>query len=215
MVPVSDFSDAVAKIKEETELKILAHTGIIGYSEAKCLSDAGLDGISFDVVGCVETTREIYGIDITPEDYTRVLRAIKRSGMKNISPHICVGMHNGQLFHEKKALELIRSAIEPTSIVIVGLTNVVGTPLENVRINPEDVIKILCDARFMFPETPVSLGCSRGKGEIRSKIDIMAVNAGVNSIAVPTSRAIAEAKRLGLEIQRFDSCCALLPEQLR
>ena len=115
--------------------------------------------------------------------------------------------------HELNALEII-SHIEPSNVVIIGLTNLVGTSMKDIRINPPDLIKILCLARIKFPGSYISLGCARGKGEIRAEIDKLAVQAGVNNVAVPTQSAYKEAKKLNLEIRKFNGCCALLPDQL-
>lgn len=212
-VPLYDFLDAFRKIKDETGMLLIAHTGILGFDEANSLKDAGLDGVCVDVVGSEETTREVYGIEIYPEDYRRTLKALERAGIGNISPHVCVGLHNGILFHEKSALDII-SCIKPTNVVVIGLTNLSDTPMENIWIKPEDVAEVLCEARIRFPESYVSLGCAHGKGEVRAEIEKLAVQCGVNNIAVPTKAAYAEAEACSLEIKEFSACCSLLPRQL-
>lgn len=212
-VPLTGFLDAIRKVREQTTLKVIAHTGITGYGEAREIKDAGIDGVCIDVVGSGKTTEEIYGIRITEGDYERTLKAFERAGMGCIAPHVCVGLHNGRLFHETKALEII-SCIKPRNVVVIGLTDVVGTPMEGVKIMPEDVARILCLARLRFPESYVSLGCAHGKGGVREEIEKLAVKAGVNSIALPTASAYREARRLGLEAREFGACCALTPEEL-
>ncbi|MBN2014984.1 MAG: radical SAM protein [Candidatus Altiarchaeota archaeon] len=213
-VPLSPFLDAVRRIKDETGMLVIAHTGVINRREARDLKDSGLDGVCVDVVGSEETTKEIYGIELYPEDYRRTLKALQRAGVKNIAPHICVGLHHGRLFHEYSALDII-SSIKPSNIVVIGLTNIIGTQMEDVRINAIDVVEVLCKARLRFPESFVSLGCARGKGDVRAEIDRLAVRAGVNSIAVPTPTAYMEAEKFGLGVREFHACCALLPEQLQ
>ncbi len=213
IVPLNEHLDAIKEIKDNTDLILIAHTGLMGYSEARNLKQAGVECVCIDVVGCEETASEIYGIDLRPEDYRRTLKAFEKAGMREISPHVCVGLHHGELRHELKALEII-SAITPTNIVIIGLTNLKGTPMENVRINAEDLIRVLCHARIKFPDSYISLGCARGKGDVRAEIDRMAVKAGVNNIAVPTPDAYREAERRSLEIKEYLACCALMPGNL-
>jgi uncharacterized radical SAM superfamily protein len=213
-VPIHPFLGAIREIKEKTGLILIAHTGVMDYGEAKELGDSGIDGVCVDVVGSEKTTKEIYGIELYPQDYIKTLKAFEKAGIRNISPHVCVGLHNGRLTHELSALGII-SSITPSNVVIIGLTNLVGTPMEKVRINPSDLVEILCRARISFPRSYVSLGCARGKGEIRAEVDKLAVQAGVNSIAVPTSEAFKEARKLNLEVREFKACCAVLPEQLR
>ena len=213
-VPIHPFLDAIKEIKEKTDLILIAHTGIVTYDEAKALNEAEIDGVCVDIVGSKETSREIYGIELCPKDYIKTLKALKKAQIKNISPHVCVGLHYGKLMHELNALEII-SHITPTNVVIIGLTNLVGTPMEDIRINSGDLIRILCLARIKFPDSYISLGCARGKGEIRAEIDKLAVQAGVNNVAVPTPAAYDEAKRLNLEIREFNACCAVLPPAIK
>jgi len=212
-VPLAGFLGAVKKIKQETRMKVIVHTGLVDYGEAREIKEAGIDGVCVDVVGSPETTREIYNIEIAPYDYLRTLKALQEAGIRNISPHVCVGLHFGRLHHELAALEII-SSIKPSNVVIIGLTDIVGTPMEDIKINPHDFLKVLCNARLMFPESYVSLGCARGKGCIREEIDRLSVRAGVNNIALPTQAAYDEARKLGLTIREHKACCALLPEEL-
>jgi uncharacterized radical SAM superfamily protein len=167
-----------------------------------------------DIVGSAETTREIYGIELYPEDYRKTLKALERAKINNISPHVCVGLHNGRLHHEMAALDII-SAIKPTTIVVIGLTNLAGTPMADVRIRPEDFLEVLSVARKKFPETYLSVGCAHGKGVVRSEIDRLAVRAGVDAIALPTPTAYREAAALKLKVTEYGACCCLPPEQLR
>ncbi len=212
-VPIYDFLQTIKEIKEETNLLVIAHTGIADLEEARQIKEAGIDGVCLDVVGSEETTEEIYGIRITPKMYKETLTAFEKAGIGNITPHVCVGLHYGRLHHEIKALDLI-SCIKPSNIVITGLTDLEETPMTGIKISPVDFMSVVCLARRKFPDTYISLGCARGKGVIRSEIDRMGVDAGVNSIAVPTRAAYEEATRLGLKINEYSACCALLPEQL-
>jgi uncharacterized radical SAM superfamily protein len=212
-VPVKAFLSVIKEIKEETGMIMIAHTGLSDEKEAAEIKESGIDGVCLDVVGSEETTQEIYGIRITPQMYRDTLIAYEKVGIKNISPHVCVGLHYGILRHEASGLDII-SCIKPSNIVLTGLTDQEGTALAGIKIDPEDFIYVLCLARKKFPDTYLSLGCARGKGEIRSEIDRMAICAGVNNIAVPTKAAYEEAKRMGLKINEYSACCSLLPEQL-
>jgi uncharacterized radical SAM superfamily protein len=213
-VPIHAFLSVIKEIKEETGMLLIAHTGLSDEKEALKIKEAGIDCVCLDVVGSEETTEEIYGVKITPRMYRDTLIAYEKAGLRNISPHVCVGLHHGRLKHEACALDII-SCIKPSSIVLIGLTDLAGTSMQGVKIDPADFIRVLCLARKKFPDTYLSLGCARGKGEIRAEIDRMAVSAGINAIAVPTKAAYDEANRLGLEINEYSACCALLPEQLR
>lgn len=210
-VPLEDFADAIRRLKEETDLYLLAHTGIIDNGTARDLRHAGLDGVSLDVVGNVETTRKVYGIDIHPEKYRSSLLAFENAGFDVISPHVCVGLDYGRTGHELEALNII-SGITPTTIEIIALMPLKGTPMEGCRVVPEDVARIIAIAQLMFPEVPITLGCAHSNGNDRALIEELALKAGATSIALPTPRTERLAEEMGFEINRVRTCCAVPPE---
>jgi uncharacterized radical SAM superfamily protein len=62
-------------------------------------------------------------------------------------------------------------------------------------------------ARLRMPHTLISLGCARPRGDDR--LDVLAVEAGVNRMALPSDEAIARAKAYGLEIRYRKTCCSV------
>jgi len=209
-LPIDKFLDAIAEVKEKTSLILIAHTGLLDFDEAKKLVDAGLDGAAVDIVGSSRTTKAIYGIEINPENYAYTLENLEKAKTPIISPHVCVGLHFGELRSELESLRII-SRVKPTTIVIIALMPLRGTPLENVKPSATDVAKVIAIAKLMFPDVPVSLGCARSKGTDRELIDELAIQAGVTNIAIPTKRAIETALSLKMEIQCYSACCAVPP----
>lgn len=207
-VPVDEFIPAVREIKEENDMLLLAHTGIIDNETARALSEAGLDGVSIDVVGIPEVARKIYGIEILEDAYLASLRALESQGIKIISPHVTAGLDFGKIGHELKALNLI-SQIRPTTVEITAIRPVRGTAMENIRVRPLDVAKIISVARLMFPKTPVILGCAHSIGNDRAIIEELAIKAGVSGIALPTSRTRRIAEKMGIEVREQATCCAI------
>lgn len=208
-VPLDEFADTIAKIKRETGLIISAHTGPINYETARLLKEVGLDIALVDVVGSAETTREVYGVEIKPEDYLKTLKALEKVGIPNISPHVCVGLDFGKLKGEAKALEII-SKIKVSTVAITVLIPTQGTAMANVLpSSPMDVAKVIAIANLMFPNTPVSLGCVRPGKTYRAKIDEMAIKARVSKLAIPTENSAKVARSLGLKVQSHNEimCC--------
>ncbi|OYT27491.1 MAG: hypothetical protein B6U97_01280 [Candidatus Altiarchaeales archaeon ex4484_96] len=212
-VPLDNYLDAIREIKNETNLVLIAHTGLIDYEAARDLRKSGVEGVCVDVVGSEKVTAEIYGVPFKPMDYINTLKSLERARLDNISPHICVGLFYGKLSHEFKALDIV-SVIKPSNVVIIGLMNLDGSMMEDVRIKAADVGRVLAQARIKYQKTFISLGCARGKGEVRAKIDEYACEAGVNNIALPTPRAYVKARELGLKINEYKSCCSVLPSRL-
>ncbi len=210
-VPVSSLIPAIKKLKQETELILIAHTGFISREDAAALSNSGLDGIGFDVIGDMGTAREVYGLEVSEKEYAESLRAIEEAGIM-VFPHVCVGLHFGELKGEFHALELIKT-IEPSTIIITGLMPVAGTPKAHVKPRPCDFEKVIAKAVEMFPDISVVLGCAHSSGKDRGEIERIALLSGVSGIASPTMQTIDFARKKGFEINYYGTCCGLLPDE--
>jgi uncharacterized radical SAM superfamily protein len=213
-VPLDRFVDAIAKIKRELGLTIVAHTGVIDFPLARGLKEAGVDAALIDVIGSDETIREIYQLKVKVEDYDRSLRALHKSRIPLV-PHVLVGLHYGKVKGELQALKMI-SKYSPSAVIIIAFMPIRGTPMEKVKPPaPEDIAKVLATARLMMPRTPIVLGCMRPRGEHRTKTDTLAVEAGVNAIAFPAEEALHLAESMGLKIVFSSLCCSQIFEDVR
>jgi uncharacterized radical SAM superfamily protein len=210
-VPIRSIIPAIKKLKEKTDLIIIAHTGFITLEEAKLLKESGLSGIGFDVMGDMEAVKEIYGLHVSEKDYIDSLYAISDSGL-SVFPHVCVGIHFGKLGGELHALEMIRS-ITPSTVIITGLMPIAGTPMGLIKPQPSDFEKVIKKAIEMFPRTPVVLGCAHSSGKDRAKIEKMALLGSVSGIASPTMGTIRFAVENGYEINFYGTCCGLIPDE--
>ena len=210
-VPIDEFVDAIAKIKKKLGLTVVTHTGVIDYSTAKKLKEAGVDAALIDIIGSDETIREVYRLDVSVEDYDRSLRAFHKSGIPFV-PHVLVGLHYGEMRGELEALKMI-SRYSPSAVISIAFMPIRGTPMEKViPPEPEDIARILVSARLLMPKTPIVLGCMRPKGEHRINTDMLAVRAGVNGIAFPVEEAIRLAESMNLETSFSSLCCSQIFE---
>jgi uncharacterized radical SAM superfamily protein len=209
-VPINDLIPAIKAIKEKTDLLVIAHTGFITCEEAAALKTSGLDGIGFDVLGDMTTAKEVYGLDVSEKQYLESLHAIDDSGIQ-VFPHVCVGIHFGELRGEFHALELIKN-IKPATLIITGLMPVAGTPMAHIKPNPSDFAEVITKAIELFPHTPVVLGCAHSSGKDREEIEKIALQSGVSGIAAPTLRTITFVKENGYEMKYYGTCCGLIPE---
>ena len=210
-VPIKSLIPAIKKLKEETDLVIIAHTGFISTEEAGLLKNSGLDGIGFDVMGDMFSVSQVYGLQVSVKEYTDSLHAISRSGLL-IFPHVCVGIHFGKLSGEYRALEMIRT-IAPTAVIITGLMPVAGTPMENIKPEPSDFENVIKKAIELFPDTPIMLGCAHSSGKDRADIEKIALLCGVSGIAAPAMNTIEFAEENGYEINFYGTCCGLIPDE--
>jgi lipoyl synthase len=212
-VPIDKFIDAIAKIKQELDITVIVHTGVIDLQTAKRLKAAGVDAALIDIIGSDETIREIYHLNVTVSDYEKSLQAFHDSGIPFV-PHVLVGLHYGELKGELEALKMM-AKYSPSAVITIAFMPIHGTPMENVNPpEPEDIARILASARLLMPETPIVLGCMRPKDESRKNIDLLAVKAGVDAIAFPVEEAIQLAESLNLGVSFSSLCCSQIFEDI-
>ncbi len=210
-VPFNDFIDVMAQIKTELGLTLAVHTGLVDFSTAKQLKNAGVDSALIDIIGSNETINEICNLDVTVKDYEKSLRALHDSKIPFV-PHVLVGLHYGKLKGEFEALKIVAKT-SPSVVIIIGFMPLRGTPMENVKPpEPLDLIRTIVCARLLMPNVPVVLGCMRPKGEHRKQTDLLAVKAGVDAIAFPVKEAIQLAQSMGFELFFSSVCCSQIYE---
>lgn len=208
-VPVIRVSDAVRTIKDTTDLTVIAHTGFITVEEAHILKEAGCDGIGFDVVGDMQTVQRVYGLTASEHDYLSSMDALAQAGIM-LFPHVCVGLDWGKVRGEFRALEMIRG-YHVNTIVITGLMPVAGTGFSEIKPDPVDFARVISQAVMMFPDIPITLGCARSSGRDRELIDHLAIESGVEHIAIPTPYAVRYGFNHGYVMEYYSTCCGLPP----
>jgi uncharacterized radical SAM superfamily protein len=212
-VPLAGFLGAISKAKRDLGLKVVVHTGIVGEEVAEGLGRAGIDAALIDIIGSDRAIREVYGLDASPSDYERSMRALRGHGVP-VVPHILAGIQYGRLDGELRALE-IASKCDPQALVFIVLTPIRGTPMEPVAPpSPREVAELISVARSALPDAPLALGCVRPKGSYRAQLDALAVEAGVNAIAFPSKSAIGSAESMGIGVRFSKTCCSLVHEDL-
>ena len=205
-LPWSRFIPAIQKVKEQTGLYISIHCGLLDLNTALALKEAGVDQALLDVVGDDETYHTVCHVDFGISRILSTLEALNRAELPMV-PHVICGLYRGQMKSELKALEMIaRFRIE--QLVIVSLMAIRGTPFEGVYTpHATEVAEIIVEARRFMPQVRMSLGCARTRGD--EEIERMALDAGVNRMALPSDAVIERAGELGLEIRYQRTCCSV------
>lgn len=205
-LPWGRFMGAIRAVKAETDLFVSVHSGLVDDRDAQGLKQAGVDQALIDVVGCDETLRTVFHLPFGVARIEAALAALARVGLA-VVPHIVCGIHYGEMRGEKAAVEVI-SRFPVHQVVIVSLMPLPGTVMAKaVPPSAEAVADIIAEVRFAMPRTPVSLGCARERGNPR--LEVMAVDAGVNRLALPSAEAASRAGFYGLEIRRRETCCSV------
>ena len=207
-VPFEPFLDAIERVKRETSLFLNLHTGLVPAWLARELGRAGVDMASVDVIGDDETIKLVLGLERTTRDYERALRDLS-SAIPHVVPHICIGLHAGEIKGERKALELA-AGINPRVLVMLVLVPTSGTEFEHVSgPSARAVGEIIAEARLRFPEAELALGCMRPRGPQRVEIELAALRAGVDRMEIPSEETIEAARGFGLHVRRLEACCAV------
>ncbi|MDO9537802.1 MAG: hypothetical protein Q7J68_05750 [Thermoplasmata archaeon] len=205
-LPWDDFLEAIKTVKESTGLHISVHGGIIGPDLACRMKEAGIDQALIDVVGDAETMKNVLHLDTGPEAIESTLKSLKHAGIPT-APHIVVGLDYGRITGEYEAIQMIKRH-GPEALVIVSLMPLSGTPMcDIVPPSPEDIARIIATARLEMPDIPISLGCARDRRS--PETDVLAVDCGVNRMAIPSDEAIKRAEYYGLTVEWQRTCCSV------
>lgn len=205
-LPWDRFLEAIAEIKATTGLLVSAHTGFVDAVRAAELQSAGLDQALIDLIGDSNTFERIYHLHDGPARLLRSLESLFDAGI-DIVPHIVCGIDHGRIIGEFKAIELLEE-FDVRNLVIVSLMRLSGTPAAHFHsIEPENVAAVIMSARNRLPQARISLGCARQRGS--SELEILAIKAGVNSMALPSDEAVSLAESLNLQIRYQKTCCSV------
>jgi len=205
-LPWDEVISAIGEVKRQTDLYISIHCGLVDLKTAQRLKEAGVDEALIDVIGDDQTYQDIYHLEFGVTRIEQSLESLQEAGLP-VVPHIVCGLHHGKMRGEKTAVEII-SRFEVRQIVIVSLMGIPGTPFwDTLPPRAEEVADIIAETRFKVPGVPISLGCARQRGDV--SLEILAIDAGVNRMALPSEEAIEHARNYGLGIKYQRTCCSV------
>jgi uncharacterized radical SAM superfamily protein len=211
-VPLEKFYKTLSWVKENTDLIVNIHTGLLDFKQAEDIASTGVDVVSVDIVGSDITIKRVYGLDATVDDYVHTLRVLKEACVPQIVPHICVGLDFGKIRGEARALELL-SEIDPNIIVILGLIPTKDTPMEFSKPpSSEDLAKVIAATRLTYPDSSVALGCMWPRIN-KHGAEMLAIKAGADRLVLPSSTTVRMTVTEDFDVLYFDGCCAI-PESL-
>jgi len=206
-LPWKEFYEAISRIRSETSLFISVHSGILDFSTAAALREAGADQALIDVMGDDETATKIYHLDGLQKVITS-LESLFKSGM-DVVPHVVAGLLNGKLHGEYNALHIIRR-FQPSALVIVVFSPLKGTPMAgSTPPSPIQVARLIARARLMMPHTALSLGCERPRTKEAQVMEELSIQAGATRMAVWSTKTVGTVLDLGLKPLFQPTCCSV------
>lgn len=206
-LPWDDFIPAIEAVIRFTKLRVSVHTGFLSKQTAKGLAQAGVHQALVDVIGSAMTAHCIYRLPGL-EPAVETLEALYEAGL-DVAPHIVAGLDYGRIRGEYNALKMLQP-YNPRVIVMVVLQPQRGTVMEDISPPlPEHVAQLLVEARFMFPESRLHLGCAKPRGPYARRLEALALQAGVNAMAVPGDTTLRLADEMGLKQTFYPVCCSV------
>ena len=193
--------------KDFPDLRIAVHSALMKEPQAKAMEAAGVDTVMMDVIGAQETIKEVYKLDRPVADFEETLAALCSTSME-VTPHIVIGLHYGQILGEANALDIV-SRYPVTALVLVVIMPFYAKPGTFVTPGTTDVGKIFLQARERIPDRQVLLGCARPPGMHKRVTDAYAIMAGLDGIAFPADGAVSVAHSIGRPFEQAHSCCSI------
>lgn len=203
--------DGIKEIKSKYPyLTLYIHTGFLDRKEAAALKSSGVDAVLTNLIKSQKAIKEVYNLSgRTYQDYLDTIKILKEYNLK-VSPHIIIGLENGELSDE---FTMVEDAIDlkVDSIVFVILKKVsknISFPASKVP--PEDIIKLVRHARGLSSDTLLSFGCAKPPGKDSHFLEIALINAGIDAIAFPSEKTVKYAIENKIAHTFMEKCCAIL-----
>jgi len=205
-LPWDRFLSAIREIRNQTQLTISVHSGLVDVNVAKALKSAGVGQALIDVIGDDRTLREIYHIDSGIDRIAASLDALDAAGLAVI-PHIVCGLHYGEILGEQRAAEMIAPFDVPLVVIVSLMKNPAVTGWTFGFPHADDIAQVIARTRLTVPQAEISLGCARPRGD--ETLEVLAVDAGVNRMALPSEAAVSRARKYDLDIRYQKTCCSV------
>lgn len=188
-------------------LKIAIHTALTDEAGAKRMESAGVDTAMMDVIGAQETIEQVYHLHRPVEDFEKTLAALTATNME-ISPHIVIGLHYGEILGEATALDMV-ARYPVNALVLVVIMPFYARPGTFRTPATSDVGRIFLEARGRMGNRQLLLGCARPPGMHKRVTDAYAIMAGLDGIAFPAEGAVAVSGAIGRDYTQEHACCSI------
>lgn len=212
LLNLKKFLPAIRQVHELGHI-IKLHTGFVDRAMAESIASVGVDIASQEMVGDTGTIKKIFGIDASPDDYLATFQNLQDAGIPHICPHICVGLDEGKLNGEIKALEMLSQSINISTLAIIVMRPTKGTKLAGIRpTNGRDVEKVVTCARQLFPGAKIILGALRPRGSEekggkveRLDIEMGALRGGIDGAEVPSQEMLDAVISMNFSIKKIQA----------
>lgn len=204
-LPIYKFKDIVKRIKNDFDLIINVHTGLLDPRDITTLQEMNIDNVSFDVVGSDETIKNVFGINRSTIDYANSLKLLDQSGL-NYTPHIVIGLDWGKIKGEYQSIDFLSSLNNFKKIIFIVLIPTKNTPMQHVSLPAIEEIRGVFEFSKKMINKDHVLGCMRPRSMV--ELEIAAIEYNFRGIVIPSKKTIDYAISLGYEIKKHKYCCS-------
>lgn len=206
-IPIYPFVETIAQAKKDFGFKLAAHTKLANEDFIKAVKEADIDILMVDLVGDLEAMRSVY--HLKNYDLGHIERSLELAAKYEVAlaPHIMLGISNGKINGEYKALEMLKDKPFDT-LVLVVLTPLRNTPMADCKIDQAGVLEFLEQARKAFPTQRLTLGCAKTWGKMQRAFEEKALEMGYNAIAYPSEGIVEKSIEMGFKPRFTEACCA-------
>jgi biotin synthase len=211
-LPLVPFAPILSELKKKYGIQIAIHSKLLDRPLAQALSTSGADCVMVDVVN-EAVLQKVYHLE--KKTFRDVLLTLDLLAEYKLpaAPHLILGLQNGaEDANEKDEFYLLENLKNRAlkSLVIAFLMPLPKTPLAGAQPMPLSRVKLFfAQARRMFPNLPIHLGCARPSGVFQNKVELLALKNRFDGIAFPSEETIKLARKRKYTIIFEESCCSL------
>jgi uncharacterized radical SAM superfamily protein len=186
--------DEIQVIREETDLILNLHTGMVDRNCERKLRKISPHYISFEIP-TPYVLEHLYRLPLTQKDYFKSLAMLE--GL-NVIPHLMIGFSGKEEIETLKAIEKMGFS----ALVLIVFTPTRGTPLYGEAVDVKEVLETFKTARDLFSR--LILGCMRPRIKALEEAALL-----FDGIVLPTPWAKEKVQQAGIPFRIKNTCCVV------
>ncbi len=204
-VPLDNHYETLARIKQDTDLILNMHTGLIGPDDILALNKIKPDIVSIDICGSQQAVKNVYGLDAGPWDFEALMSRLEDAEL-NYVPHVTIGLDRGLDSGEGAAIDMIAD-FNPKMVVLNALMQTPGLD-HSTSVDVEYFYEVLGYATERLPDNiKLGIGCMRPRN---LEIPVELARSGrLQALAMPSGRFRKKLDDETIKYNERDGCCAL------
>jgi len=212
-VPILKFASEIKQFKAEQTFYLNSHVGLVNPEEAKMIKECGIDIVSFDLILDDVAIQKVFHLPYTVQDYQGSYEALQKAKVQ-VAPHLLIGARFGQLAKELDVLKYLFHSPPKLLIMIAKIPpkeqGQIKVPFHNLL--PQDIARIFFIAHALLPNTELSYGCMRPKGQEHQITEQWVILAGASRIEIPRQKTRKWVETYGFGCTYFGACCSIAEE---